>query len=83
MEVDALGVVRAFNDKSHRFSQSGNQMLNIDVLLSYFLVMSLVHVCREANKAAHEMARCALGLDKEQILSWMIPPSIVSILNSE
>ena len=58
-------------------------MLDIDVLLSYFPGMSLIHVCREANKATHEMARCALRLDEEHIWLDEIPPRIVSVVNSE
>ena len=80
MEVDALGLVCAFDDKSHRFLHLRNLMLDIDVLLSCFPSVSLVHVCRQANKAPHEMA---LRLDEEQIWLDDIPPSIVSILNSK
>ena len=34
-------------------------------------------------KATHEMARCALKVDEEQIWLNKIPPSILSVLNSK
>ena len=64
-----MTVVQALNNGSICHSEFGNILLDVFSLFSFFPGVTVKHVFREANKAAHGLARFALGVEDELI--WL------------
>lgn len=68
VKVDALSVVKAFEDRRNCFSHFVHLLYDVDIVLSSFPSISLVHTCRASNKVAYELARFWLRIDRELCL---------------
>ncbi|POO00253.1 Ribonuclease H-like domain containing protein [Trema orientale] len=83
VEIDALSVLNLYCGRENCFSQLRGLLLDIHVLLSYFPGVSLVHVRRDANRAAYGLARFSLRTDGELVRLEEIPSPIVSVVLME
>ncbi|PON69334.1 Ribonuclease H-like domain containing protein [Trema orientale] len=83
IEIDALSMLTLYSDRECCLSQLKGLLLDINILLSSFLGVSLVHVRREANNAAHGLARFSLRINEELVWLDSIPPPIVSVVLME
>ena len=83
VEINALSVLNLYFGRENYFSQLRGLLLDIHVLLSYFPGVSLVHVRRDANRAAHGLARFSLRIDGELVWLEEIPSPIVSVVLME
>ena len=63
LEGDALGVINKVNDNTFDLSMIGNFVSEVKLIRRHFLVCSVNHVFRKANKVAHILARDALSFD--------------------
>ena len=80
VETDALRVSNALASSSRDISCFSDLIDDIRCLLSSFPGVTIVHTRRQANQAAHGLAKYALELDED--VSWMgeIPYPIFSII---
>ncbi|PON80911.1 Ribonuclease H-like domain containing protein [Trema orientale] len=69
LESDTLTVVQALNNGSICHSEFGELLLDVFSLFSFFPSVIVKHVLHKANKAAHDLARFALGVEDE--LTWL------------
>ena len=83
IETDALRVSNAVNSSKRDCSNFSDLISDVCSLLSSFSRVNVTHAKRQANMAAHGLAKYALGLDEE--VSWMgdIPNPIFSIIVNE
>ncbi|KAM6601123.1 hypothetical protein CsatA_020732 [Cannabis sativa] len=80
IETDALRVSSALNSSSRNLSSFNDLIIDISCLLSFFSGVTISHVKRNANQAAHGLAKYALELDED--VCWMgeIPNPIFSVI---
>uniref|UniRef100_A0A803QJM9 Reverse transcriptase zinc-binding domain-containing protein n=1 Tax=Cannabis sativa TaxID=3483 RepID=A0A803QJM9_CANSA len=80
IETDALRVSSAINIVSRDLSSFTDLIVDISCLLSFFSRVTVSHVKRQANQAAHGLAKYALEVDED--VCWMveIPNLIFSII---
>uniref|UniRef100_A0A803QFF3 Reverse transcriptase domain-containing protein n=1 Tax=Cannabis sativa TaxID=3483 RepID=A0A803QFF3_CANSA len=83
VETDALRVSSALNSFHRDLSYFSNLIDDVRCLLSSFLGVTVAHVRRQANQAAHGLAKYALELDED--VTWIreIPYPIFSVIAVE
>ncbi|KAM6563586.1 hypothetical protein CsatB_023584 [Cannabis sativa] len=80
VETDALRVSSAINHASSDLSAFSDLILDVRCLLSFFPGIVVSHVKRNANQAAHGLAKYALGLDVDTCWRGEIPTPIFSVV---
>uniref|UniRef100_A0A803NW04 Reverse transcriptase domain-containing protein n=1 Tax=Cannabis sativa TaxID=3483 RepID=A0A803NW04_CANSA len=80
VETDALRVSSAINNASFDLSSFSDIILDVRCLLSFFPGIVVSHVRRNANQAAHGLAKYALGLDVDTCWRGEIPSPIFSVV---
>uniref|UniRef100_A0A803NTZ9 RNase H type-1 domain-containing protein n=1 Tax=Cannabis sativa TaxID=3483 RepID=A0A803NTZ9_CANSA len=80
VETDALRVSSAINNASSDLSSFSDLILDVRCLLSFFPGIVVSHVRRNANQAAHGLAKYALGLDVDTCWRGEIPSPIFSVV---
>lgn len=61
LEGDSLEVVSALQRKDSNYQVFGHLLADIQAFFSHFISVEVVHVRRDANKAAHVLAKCAIS----------------------
>ncbi|KAM6559150.1 hypothetical protein CsatA_028389 [Cannabis sativa] len=82
IETDALRVYQALNSTSTDLSSFSDLILDVRCLLSFFPEAHISHTKRNANHAAHGLAKHALALDQD--ICWLgeIPyPIFTTVVN--
>uniref|UniRef100_A0A803Q490 Reverse transcriptase domain-containing protein n=1 Tax=Cannabis sativa TaxID=3483 RepID=A0A803Q490_CANSA len=69
IETDALRVSTALNSASRNLSSFNDLITDISYLLSFFSGVTISYVKRDANHAAHGLAKYALEVDED--VCWM------------
>ncbi|XP_060972669.1 uncharacterized protein LOC133038517 [Cannabis sativa] len=80
IKTDALRVFHALTTTSTDLSCFSDLILDVRCLLSFFLEARISHVKRNANHAAHGLAKHALALDQDICWIGEIPDPISSIV---
>uniref|UniRef100_A0A803QIB1 Reverse transcriptase domain-containing protein n=1 Tax=Cannabis sativa TaxID=3483 RepID=A0A803QIB1_CANSA len=80
VETDALMVSNALYGRLNCITAFNDLIINISRLLSFLPGVSITHVKRSTNKAAHCLVRYALGLDEACYLMDSFPPSLYSVI---
>ncbi|KAF5462683.1 hypothetical protein F2P56_018670 [Juglans regia] len=80
LEGDALQVIQAINSRSENWSSTGMIMEDVKGQLSTFESWSAIHIRREGNKAAHELARNALVTSTSSLDVDCIPSCIINFI---
>uniref|UniRef100_A0A803Q8I6 Reverse transcriptase domain-containing protein n=1 Tax=Cannabis sativa TaxID=3483 RepID=A0A803Q8I6_CANSA len=80
VDTDALRVSSAINSLSKNLSSFNDLIMDVSCLLSFFSGVTISHVKRNANQAAHGLAKYALELDED--VCWMgeVPNPIFSVV---
>ncbi|KAM6557292.1 hypothetical protein CsatB_004311 [Cannabis sativa] len=79
-ESDSLILVNSINSNSNAISSFGDLVLDIKNRLSYLSYVCVSHVKRDANQAAHGLAKHALELDDDCMWFEEIPSTIFSVV---
>uniref|UniRef100_A0A803NGI9 Reverse transcriptase domain-containing protein n=1 Tax=Cannabis sativa TaxID=3483 RepID=A0A803NGI9_CANSA len=79
-ESDSLILVNSINSISNAISSFGDLVLDIKNRLSYLSSVCVSHVKRDANQAAHGLAKHALELDDDCMWFEEIPSTIFSVV---
>uniref|UniRef100_A0A803NGJ4 Reverse transcriptase domain-containing protein n=1 Tax=Cannabis sativa TaxID=3483 RepID=A0A803NGJ4_CANSA len=80
IETDALRVSMALNSSSIDLSCFSDLIMDVRYLLSSFSGVIVSHVKRNANHAAHGLAKYALELDEDVCWTGVIPSPIFSVI---
>uniref|UniRef100_A0A803QP51 Reverse transcriptase domain-containing protein n=1 Tax=Cannabis sativa TaxID=3483 RepID=A0A803QP51_CANSA len=80
LESDSLVLVNSINSKSTAISSFGDLVLDIKNRLSYLFSVCVSYVKRDANQAAHGLAKQALVLDDDCMWFEEIPSTIFSVV---
>ncbi|KAF5447347.1 hypothetical protein F2P56_032905 [Juglans regia] len=80
LEGDALQVIQAINSRSENWSSTGMIMEDVKGQLSTFESWSAIHIRREGNKAAHELAKNALVTSTSSLDVDCIPSCIINFI---
>uniref|UniRef100_A0A803PC81 RNase H type-1 domain-containing protein n=1 Tax=Cannabis sativa TaxID=3483 RepID=A0A803PC81_CANSA len=80
VEIDALMVTNALYGRTNSIAAFNDLIIDISCLLSFLWGVSISHVKRTANMAAHTLARYALGLDETCYWMESFPPSLYSVV---
>jgi hypothetical protein len=80
LEGDAMEVVQGINSARHCSEQEGPILNDIKTLLQNFNTQKVTHVNREANGAAHNLAKFALSVGGDQVWYANFPSSMQEIV---
>lgn len=84
VESDCKVVVDRFNGSSMDYSPLGAVMASLKAFIQRSTTcVKFDFVSREANKAAHGLAKIGITLDSDVQWTTMVPPQIVKIVQSE
>ncbi|PRQ34185.1 putative ribonuclease H-like domain-containing protein [Rosa chinensis] len=82
VETDCQSIVSAIEAKGEETSSLGSIIEDINFPLGMLMGSSLRHVYREANMAAHNLAKLALHSSYNLSWSGLVPPVIRSFVAS-
>uniref|UniRef100_A0A803NG99 Reverse transcriptase domain-containing protein n=1 Tax=Cannabis sativa TaxID=3483 RepID=A0A803NG99_CANSA len=80
IETDSLMLVQAISNFASCSPTFKALVLDVKNLLSNFPNVCVSHVRRDANQAAHGLAKQALAMDSDSIWLGEIPPTIFSVI---
>jgi ribonuclease HI len=83
LEGDAMEVVQGLNQVNQCWGRDGPVLNDIKMLLQNFNVWQVKHVQREANGAAHRLARLTLLNGFDQTWYENFPVSVMNIVSAE
>uniref|UniRef100_A0A803P119 Uncharacterized protein n=1 Tax=Cannabis sativa TaxID=3483 RepID=A0A803P119_CANSA len=83
IETDAQLVSQSVNNYQVHHSRFHDLIYDVIYQMSFFPRVSLSHVCRSANNAAHGLARFALRLDSDMVWRADVPAPIQAVVVNE
>jgi hypothetical protein len=83
LEGDALEITNSLNNTKDNVGKFGNFIMDARATLREFRSWAVVHVKREGNRVAHNLAKFAISSEQNKVWFDSYPTCLSGLVNSE